>query len=186
MGSTSREVEVTVGSGMGAGSYFGNLLVVDKTPLRTDIPGLPPERLHAGAGRQRRRQRAGRRVLAVHRQSAGSCSPPTVGRVEGATGTTSALGPGGLGYLGRERPRHTGTDGGNLPASLRQMRRRWWWWRGGGSSGNGEFGNTYPAAQAATAATPAAVAVGGGAGGTKGGGGVGAPGCAWVFYRKKL
>ena len=27
---------------------------------------------------------------------------------------------------------------------------------------------------------------GGGAGGTKGGGGVGAPGCAWVFYRKKL
>ena len=44
MGSTSREVEVTVGSGMGAGSYFGNLLVVDNqnsSPVPTFLGYLP-------------------------------------------------------------------------------------------------------------------------------------------------
>jgi len=186
MGSTSREVEVTVGSGMGAGSYFGNLLVVDNqnsSPVPTFLGYLPNASTPGQGGK------GGDKGLADgYWQYTGSppvlfTTPPSAGS-KGATGTTSALGPGGPGGTSVVNGHGTrGTDGGTVSPASYVKCGGGGGGGGGGSSGNGEFGNTYSGGAGGNGGYPGG---GGGGGGTKGGGGVGAPGCAWVFYRKKL
>ena len=190
MGSTSREVEVTVGSGMGAGSYFGNLLVVDNqnsSPVPTFLGYLPNASTPGQGGK------GGDKGLADgYWQYTGSppvlfTTPPSAGS-KGATGTTSALGPGGPGGTSVVNGHGTrGTDGGTVSPASYVKCGGGGGGGGGGSSGNGEFGNTYSGGAGGNGGYPGGGGGGGGgAGGTKGGGGVGAPGCAWVFYRKKL
>ena len=162
-GQASVDIEVTVGSGNGVPTTFGDLL--------TAASG------YAGG-------------IATNFGYTATASSPGSGGPGGAVGSNGTIGTGSRDGVGGAAGQYTGGnatrggDGGSVStAALVKCG------GGGGGGGGGGFVNLF-VQYAGGAGGNGGYPGGGGGGGGQGGvpgisgeGGVGAPGCAWVFYR---